>query len=220
MILNTCIQKLGQSGDLVIAVVLYSQLVPLRGADNFCPTKSPTESVPGIFAPVENRENDVKQQIIGIPKPAERDVISDSKLRELISASPKMKDLVSANRKPIGDARPSLDDSAFSKSIILFDGTNFTLIPQGCILRLPANLREHVVSAPRGSFLLWPVFLKQNAKWLSTQEVPMEMALGDKDATADIMQKLDSDLKLRVAVYRSNPICILEASNTTQSDRK
>jgi hypothetical protein len=81
-------------------------------------------------------------------------------------------------------------------------------------------LREHVVASPLGSFLLWPSFLKQNAKWLASREVTMEMALGDKEASAEILQSLKADTKLRVAVYRSNPISVMEKPDTTPGASK
>ena len=220
MNLNILVRQSGRlSGTLVVAF-LCAQCMPLIAAEPIAPTKIAPDKSSGLANQAGTAENSDKPQQKSVPSPAVRDVISDSKLSALIAASPKLNDFLPANTKPVGDDRPKPDESAFSRSIILYDGTNFTLIPEGSILTLPANLREHVVASPTGSFLLWPSFLKQNAKWLASREVTMEMALGDKEASAEILQSLEGDTKLRVAVYRSNPISVLEKPDTTPGANK
>ena len=220
MNLNILVQKSGQLVGSAIFLGLCAQSMILNASDTAPAPKITPEKSPESSNPVGNADNIVKTQPKSVPSPAGRDVISDSKLSELMAASPKIKDFLSANTKPVGDDRPKPDESAFSRSIVLCDGTNFTLIPEGSILTLPANLREHVVASPLGSFLLWPSFLKQNAKWLASREVTMEMALGDKEASAEILQSLKADTKLRVAVYRSNPISVMEKPDTTPGASK
>lgn len=124
--------------------------------------------------------------------------------------------------RPVGDARPNPDVSAYSNSIVLFDGDHHTVIPYGAVLNLPEKLRERVVAAPAGSFLLWPSFLKRNEQWLASREVPLEMARGDKEENSRIMRNLTGSPKLLVSVYRGNPISILEeerAEQTTPGNR-
>ncbi|HBJ85725.1 MAG TPA: hypothetical protein DDZ88_18000 [Verrucomicrobiales bacterium] len=121
-----------------------------------------------------------------------------------------MKDFMPAKLKPVGDSRPNPDVSAYSNSIILFDGDNHTVVPHGAILNLPEKLRERVVAAPAGGFLLWPSFLKRNEQWLASREVPLEMAKGDKEASSTVMRNLADSPKLLVSVYRGNPISVLE----------
>lgn len=145
-----------------------------------------------------------------LPEPKARDVITDAKLGELMTQAPRMKDFMPVKTKPVGDARPNPDVSAYSNSIILFDGDNHTVVPYGAILNLPEKLREHVVSAPAGSFLLWPSFLKRNEQWLASREVPLEMARGDKEASSAVMRTLADSPKLLVSVYQGNPISVLE----------
>jgi hypothetical protein len=220
MNLHILVRDSGHLTSTLVATVLCAQSMILNAADTIAPAKIAPDKSVELSNPAYTAENSVKSQQKSVPSPAVRDVISDSKLSALMAASPKIKDFLSANTKPVGDDRPKPDESAFSRSIILYDGTNFTLIPEGSILTLPANLREHVVASPLGSFLLWPSFLKQNAKWLASREVTMEMALGDKEASAEILQSLKADTKLRVAVYRSNPISVMEKPDTTPGASK
>ncbi len=220
MNLNILVRQSGRLSGTLVVLVLCAQCMILNAADPIAPPRVATDKSAGLANQNDTAENSVKSQQKSVPSPAVRDVISDSKLSELMAASPKMKDFASAKIQPVGDKRPSPDESAFSKSIILFDGTNFTLIPEGSILTLPADLRGNVVTSPTGSFLLWPAFLKKNAKWLAPQEVTMEMARGDKDAAAEILQSLEGGTKLRVAVYRNNPISVLEKPETTSGASK
>jgi hypothetical protein len=220
MNLHILVRDSGHLSSTLVATVLCAQSMILNAADTIAPAKIAPDKSVELSNPAYTAENSVESQQKSVPSPAVRDVISDSKLSALMAASPKMKDFASAKTIPVGDKRPSPDESAFSKSIILFDGANFTLIPEGSILTLPADLRGNVVASPQGSFLLWPGFLKKNAKWLAPQEVTMEMARGDKDAAAEILQSLEGATKLRVAVYRSNPISVLETPNATPGASK
>ncbi len=153
------------------------------------------------------------------PESKARDVISDAKLSELMAEAPRMKDFMPAKLKPVGDSRPNPDVSAYSNSIILFDGDNHTVVPYGAILNLPEKLRERVVAAPAGGFLLWPSFLKRNELWLASREVPLEMAKGDKEAASAIIRNLTESPKLLVSVYRGNPISILEEEQVKPGNR-
>ena len=154
------------------------------------------------------------------PESKARDVISDAKLSELMAEAPRMKDFMPAKLKPVGDSRPNPDVSAYSNSIILFDGDKHTVIPYGAILNLPEKLRERVVAAPAGGFLLWPRFLKRNEQWLASREVPLEMAKGNKETASTVMRNLVDSPKLLVSVYRGNPISILEEEQVKPGNRQ
>ena len=143
-------------------------------------------------------------------QPLARDVISDGELTERMAGSGGTAAYVKKNAQPVVGARPNPNTSPFSQSIVLSDGEVYTLVPNGAILHLPAQLQQYVVDKPVGSFLLWPSFLDRNEAWLAAQEVPLEMARGDAKAAARVMNALVDPQKVLVSVYRSNPISVLE----------
>lgn len=144
------------------------------------------------------------------PRPAARDRISDAALREQMAGSRPLRERLADKTKPVTAERPAPASSPYSQSIILFDGTAHTLVPQGAILHLPEALRGCIVDAPAGQFVLWTGFLKRNPAWLSAREVPLAMAQGDAPSSRRLLQELTSSQRVEVAVYRGNPISILE----------
>ena len=67
-----------------------------------------------------------------------------------------------------------------SRSTLLAANGHWTLVPRGAILHLPDAHAKKIVQAPVGKFLPFHEFHKKNYAWLSTREVSIKEAVGDK----------------------------------------
>ncbi|MDA0813813.1 MAG: hypothetical protein O3C21_15660 [Verrucomicrobia bacterium] len=143
---------------------------------------------------------------------AVRDIITPQELRERRKAAPKLGELLKERAKPAPSQKPkpSAKDSLLARSIILFDGEKYTLIPKGSILHLPEAHRARIVAEPQGGFTVWRKFLKRNASWLAPKEVPLEMAQGDATSAQAILREIANDERVLVSVYKGGPIMVLE----------
>jgi hypothetical protein len=139
-----------------------------------------------------------------------RDATSERDLQTAAGASRSMMDQLATMKRPLEDNIPTSGNSLFSKSIILFDGEMFTLVPIGSVLYLPPELRNRILSQPQGDFTFWPNFLKRNTAWLGTKEVPLKMAQGDEKLAVNVLQEVKGGKKLLVSVYKDCPITVLE----------
>jgi hypothetical protein len=148
-----------------------------------------------------------------------RDAISEGNLAAQMAAAKPMLEQMGTMSQPLTQARPSQEDTLYSKSIILFDGETHTLVPIGSVLYLPQNLKSHVVSAPQGDFTFWPNFLKRNPTWLAAKEVPLQMAKGDPKLAAAVLREATGTTRLLVSVYRGCPISVLEAPSKQSAQR-
>jgi hypothetical protein len=140
-----------------------------------------------------------------------RDVTTEKQLQTQVSASRPVLDQLASMKLPGNDAPATSGNSLYTKSIILYDGEMFTLVPVGSVLHLPAELRNRVIAAPRGDFTLWPNFLKRNSKWLAGKEVPLKMAKGDSRLAEVVLKEVAGSRQVLISLYRQCPISVLEA---------
>ena len=148
-------------------------------------------------------------------KGATRDVISDEALRQQAASSAKFETLMASKAKPLDKTAPSMENSLWMHSLILFDGEKFTIIPEGSILHLPKALQSKVISKAQGDFTFWPNFLKRNVSWLAAKEVPLAMARGDSKMAQTVLAEVAGDPRALVAVYKGGPIMILEPDTSS-----
>lgn len=139
-----------------------------------------------------------------------REVISEERLKQNAAGVPTLKDQLAAKAKPLTSSAPAVQSSLWSRSIILTDGENFTLVPIGSILHLPAEQRVHIAAKPEGKFTFWPNFLKKNGSWLEAKEVSLEMSRGDEKAAKALLLSVARHPRALVAVYKGGPITVLE----------
>ncbi len=138
------------------------------------------------------------------------DVIAEETLRVLAQQAHQQAKATEAKTTPVSGPPPSTQSSLLTSSILISDGENFTIVPIGSVLHLPANLRHRIIPQPRGDVLLWPDFLQKNSTWIAGKEVTLPMSQGDSRAAASVLRELSNETRLVVAVYRSCPITILE----------
>ncbi len=138
------------------------------------------------------------------------DVVTEKELRQRVAKASKLDTALTARTSPVGEVRPSSGNSLLTSSILLFDGSNFTVVPVGSILNLPRAHRHKIIPEPKGEFTFWPLFLERNASWLTAKEVPLKMAKGDAKAGEAVLKEASSNVRVVVSVYKGGPISILE----------
>jgi len=129
-------------------------------------------------------------------------VTADS-LAALQAKSPMAK-LATAPAAPRPVAKPSI----IRESVILHDGTNWTLVPESALLHVPANLKHRINEKPVGKIMPWVDFLVTNRGWLTTENVSFDEAAGNAAIAterADAWRKSD---RIIVATHQNGPISV------------
>jgi hypothetical protein len=98
------------------------------------------------------------------------------------------------------------------ESTILHDGRNWTLVPNGALVYLPAAMKERVNAKPVGTLLPWNEFLKENKSWISTTEVTFDQAAGNAELPADSTESWAKQDKIVVTVHQNGPAPVRIAS--------
>lgn len=138
-----------------------------------------------------------------------KDRISSEELtvRRNASASP----LVTLEKVGESDGRvvrPG-NESIIAQSVILTDGTHWTLIPRGSVLHVPAAQAVRVDARPVGKLLNWRDFLSLNYAWISNEEVSLEQAEGIAPLNEQRSAFWAKQDKIIVAVHLGGPISVI-----------
>lgn len=104
-------------------------------------------------------------------------------------------------------ARPG-EQSLIQQSDILSDGNNWTLVPKGAVLHIPAALNNRVGAKPLGTLLSWIDFLTVNRGWLFTEEVTFDQAAGKSPIPPSRTEFWKKNGKVIVAVHLGGPISV------------
>lgn len=104
-------------------------------------------------------------------------------------------------------ARPA-EQSLIKQSDILSDGNNWTLVPKGAVLHIPAALNNRVGAKPLGTLLSWTDFLTVNRGWLFTEEVTFDQAAGKTPIPPSRTEFWKKNGKVIVAVHLGGPISV------------
>jgi hypothetical protein len=104
-------------------------------------------------------------------------------------------------------ARPG-EQSLIKQSDILSDGNNWTLVPKGAVLHIPAALSNRVGAKPVGTLLSWIDFLTVNRGWLFTEEVTFDQAAGKTPIPPSRHDFWKKNGKVIVAVHLGGPISV------------
>ena len=151
------------------------------------------------------------QANLGVPKiGGTREVITEELLQKAVRENKKLSDGIKALALPLTAARPSLESTLYSRSIILFDGKMHTVVPLGSILALPVEYQRCIIPQPSGDFTYWPSFLAKNTSWLGGHEVTLTMTKGAQKEALKVYKEIQDQKKVLIALYQSCPISILE----------
>ncbi len=97
------------------------------------------------------------------------------------------------------------------KSVILHDGTHWTLVPAAAVIHLPGVLKDRVGAKAVGELLSWQDFVAKNPGWISSAELTFEEAAGTHPLTPERLESWTGQDKLVVAVHQGGPISLLPA---------
>ncbi len=98
----------------------------------------------------------------------------------------------------------------YAGTTILVSGGEHTVVPERAVISLPPKLAGMVATKPKGTLVIWPLFIKKHARFVTTKEVSWQTAKGE-DPISDKDQKAFSmGGKVVVAVFNKNPISVME----------
>ncbi len=103
--------------------------------------------------------------------------------------------------------RPA-ESSIVKQSVILHDGTNWTMIPAGAVIHLPEALKEKLNARPVGKLLPWSDFLAKNKSWITTSEVTFDQAAGNLPLPVKEAASLANHAKIVIAVLKNGPTAV------------
>lgn len=109
--------------------------------------------------------------------------------------------------------------SILAESIILSDGSNWTIVPQGAVVHVPEKLKSRINATPSGGLLSWADFLTRNRGWVTTCEVSIAQASAKESLPAERIEFWAKQDKVVVTVHQRGPISFRSApsSNSPQS---
>lgn len=96
---------------------------------------------------------------------------------------------------------------------ILHDGRNWTMVPNGALVHVPASKRDRLNAKPVGHLLKWSDFLARNSDWVSGSEVSFDQAVGNTEFAANAAMAGAAKNKIIVAVYGDGPVSVKKARN-------
>ncbi len=98
--------------------------------------------------------------------------------------------------------------SIIKQSVVLNDGKNWTIIPQGAVIFLPQALKSRVDANPVGTLLQWHDFLTQNRAWITTNDVSFDQASGKEALPPERAAYWAKQEKIVIATHRQGPISV------------
>lgn len=132
--------------------------------------------------------------------------ITPAELAKLQQDSPMT--LLQSPAKGEANVRRPEDQSIIKQSVILHDGTHWTLVPKGAVIFLPAAMKSRVDVKPAGSLLSWIAFLAKNQAWITTTDVSFEQATGKKPLQPERVAFWAKHDKVVIATHQSGPISV------------
>ena len=130
-------------------------------------------------------------------------------LARLQQTSP-MTRLEPAKRQAAADSQDQ--QSIIKQSVILHDGSNWTLVPKGAVIFLPEAMKGRVNAKPVGTLVSWIDFLTQNRAWIITNDVTFDQAAGSKPLPAERLNFWAKQDKVVIAVHQNGPISVRVAN--------
>lgn len=106
------------------------------------------------------------------------------------------------------------EQSIIKQSMILHDGKNWTIVPQGAVICLPDAMKSRVNAKPVGKLLTFTDFLTANRSWITTNEVSFEQAAGNESLPAERVAFWAKQDKIVIAVHQNGPISVRVATQT------
>lgn len=91
-------------------------------------------------------------------------------------------------------------------SIVLHDGTNWTIVPQGALIHVPKTLQTRIADRRIGNLMSWKEFLAANREWLGAESVSIRQAEGTDALSERRLEYFSHQGRMIVAVHSGAPI--------------
>lgn len=140
--------------------------------------------------------------------------ITATALARLQSESPMT--LLESPAKGEATVRRPEGQSIIKQSMILHDGTNWTLVPKGAVIFLPEAMKKRVDVKPTGTLVGWLDFIAKNRAWITTHDISFDQAAGKKPLQPEQVAFWPKQEKVVVAVHQRGPISV-HVANPTQT---
>jgi len=122
--------------------------------------------------------------------------------------------------KDLTNIRHPENQSIIKQSMILQDGKNWTLVPQGAVIFLPETMKHRVGVKPVGRLLAWTDFLARNHAWITTNDISIDQATGAKPLQAERVAFWSKQDKIVIATHQSGPISVRVVNETQAITQK
>ena len=97
--------------------------------------------------------------------------------------------------------------SILDRSIVISNGRNWTFVPKGALLNVPAVHQNKVnATSKTAKYLPFAEFARSNRGWLSTHSVTLEQARGNAPITDQVRQALKEGGRVVVSVCQGGAI--------------
>ena len=103
---------------------------------------------------------------------------------------------------------PSRSLPAGTDPVIIHDGSNWTMVPAGSLIQLPASLRNRISTRPVGNLVSWKAFLRFNPSWIGGEEVSARQVSGRAVIDPRRLRYLARLPKIVVAVQDQEPVVL------------
>lgn len=111
-------------------------------------------------------------------------------------------------REQSSTAKPESGRPLLKECSILHDGRNWTVVPNGALVHVPATMKDRLNGKPVGNLLKWNDFLARNQQWISGSEVTFDQAVGNDEFPQQGIKDVKSSEKIIVAVYGDGPVSV------------
>ncbi|MBB5352189.1 hypothetical protein HNR46_002432 [Haloferula luteola] len=121
----------------------------------------------------------------------------------------------------LGDGSVKKESESPGDSVILHDGTNWTMVPQGAFLFFPEALQTHIVDRPLGRLMSWKDFLRRNRDWIRAERITLQQADGSAPLDPRRLDYFTRQTRAIVAVAPETPVIValqapLDGTETAQ----
>lgn len=98
--------------------------------------------------------------------------------------------------------------SLVSRSTIISDQSNWTIVPKEAVLYIPSYYQKRVNGERHGKLIGWQEFYARNRSWIKLQEVSLAQASGDDEIDEKVLKGHKIGGRLVVATCNGGPISV------------
>lgn len=97
-------------------------------------------------------------------------------------------------------------EGIFETSQMLAANGQWTLVPKGAVLHIPATLQNYVTTTPTGNLVPLQEFMAANRQWLTNEEMSIAQAAGQEALKPDTQKTWATVNKIVVATHQGGAV--------------